>query len=89
MTKRYFSDEPAKGQWMKPGTSQAAYGHRLVGNAYRDYLARSGEATTDAQQQRQDARQEWLDRRYAREMLDAAVEAHNERLQNAWKGNSQ
>lgn len=92
-SKRYFSDEPAQGKWMKPGTSMAAYGHRLVGNAYRAYLARNGEATTDAQhdaqQQREDVRQEWLDRRHAHKMLDAAVEARNERLQNAWKENSQ
>ncbi|GEK72945.1 MULTISPECIES: hypothetical protein [Halomonas] len=88
--RRFFSDVPADGKWIRPGTDQATVGREIVGNAMREYLARNPEqTTTDAQQQRQAARQEWIERRQGREVIDAAYNAAQERKANAWRDDVQ
>ncbi|GAA0581482.1 DUF2213 domain-containing protein [Halomonas salifodinae] len=51
--------------------------------------ARALSAVHDAQAQRQAARQEWIDQRQSRGVLDAAYKAAQERKANAWEDGTQ
>ncbi|MDT8878520.1 hypothetical protein RSO68_03445 [Halomonas saccharevitans] len=83
MTKHYFRDvPPARGHWIQPGTDAATIGRKIVGNAMREFLARHPEesatmtTTTDAQRQREAARQEWIERRQGQATIDSAYEKY-------------